>query len=90
MEQHSIKLRLEDAQKEEEQLLALIDATSGKRDFEHLAKTELPKLQRLIERMANEIKRLNHEISYERQLHLYKHDPTVYKCPKETPDKSGS
>ena len=87
MEQHSLKLRLEDAHKKEQQLLALIEATSGHQDFKHLAKTELPKLLRLIERMTNEIKQLNHDRSYELQLHLYKHDPTIYRHPNEYPSR---
>ena len=83
MERHSLKLRLEDAEKEEQQLMALIEATNGQRDFKHLVKTELPKLQRLIERMTNEIKRLTHDISYELNLHLHQQDPKVYRHPSD-------
>lgn len=87
MERQSLSLRLQDAQHKEKELLSLIDTTNSRREFKHLLKTELPKLQHLISRIKNELEKLRYDFSYEHQLHLYQHDPTVYKHPKDISNK---
>ena len=64
-EQVSLRNRLEDARNERQQLLQQIELTEERQEFNHLLKKELPKLDRLIERLTNELQRISNEHSKE-------------------------
>lgn len=66
----SLRNRLEDATEKRSELLQVIEATQDRQEFNHLLKKELPKIERLIERLNNELKLTNDEYTKELQDHL--------------------
>jgi predicted RNase H-like nuclease (RuvC/YqgF family) len=71
-EQTSLRNRLEDTKEERLRLLQQIDETEDRQGFNHLLKKELPKIDRLIERLTNELYRLSNDYSTELQKHTTK------------------
>ena len=71
-EQTSLRNRLEDTKEERLRLLQQIEDTEDRQEFNHLLKKELPKLDRLIERLTNEVHRLSNDYSTELQKHTKK------------------
>ena len=71
-EQTSLMNRLEDTKEERLQLLQQLEETNDRQEFNHLLKKELPKLDRLIERLTNELHRLSNDYSTELQKHTKK------------------
>ena len=71
-EQTSLMNRLEDTKEERLQLLQQLEETNDRQEFNHLLKKELPKLDRLIERLTNELQRLQADYSTELQKHTTK------------------
>ncbi len=64
--------RLEDTKEERLRLLQQIEDTEDRQEFNHLLKKELPKIDRLIERLTNELHRLFSDYSTELQKHTKK------------------
>jgi CDP-glycerol glycerophosphotransferase (TagB/SpsB family) len=87
IEQRSLSDRLKDQTDLRTKLFNEMEATNDRQQFTYLLKVELPRIDKLIERMTNEIKRLNHDISYELNLHLHQQDPTVYRHPSDYPSR---
>ena len=71
-EQTSLRNRLEDTKEERLRLLQQLEDTEDRQEFNHLLKKELPKLDRLIERLTNELQRLQADYSTELQKHTKK------------------
>jgi len=73
-EQVSLRNRLDDALDERIALLQQLEATEERQEFNHLLKKELPKLDRLIQRLTDELQRISSEYSKELQSHLDSHN----------------
>jgi predicted RNase H-like nuclease (RuvC/YqgF family) len=66
----SLSDRLKDTKAKKELLTKEIEHTKDRQHFKYLLQTELPKLERLIERLANELQRAHSEHHYELSAHL--------------------
>ena len=72
IEQRSLSDRLKDQTDLRNKLLQELDETNDRQQFNHLLKVELPKIERMIERMTNELDRIHYEHSKELQSHIYR------------------
>ncbi len=81
----SLRHRLEDAELKRKELLQEMEQTTDRQIFQHLLKNELPKTERLIERLTHEITNVRNQISYSIEEHLHKTDPTTFSPPRARP-----
>ncbi len=94
-EQTSLRNRLEDTKEERLRLLQQLEETNDRQELNHLLKKELPKNDRLIERLTNELQRLQTEHSEELQKHITKNlkpytDPPFPRPTTDRPRDNGS
>jgi hypothetical protein len=72
IEQRSLSDRLKDQTDLRNKLLQELEETNDRQQFTYLLKVELPKIDKLIERMTNELECIRYEHSKELQSHIYR------------------
>jgi hypothetical protein len=85
IEQRSLSDRLKDQTDLRNQLLKELETTNDRQQFTYLLKVELPKIDKLIERMTNELDRIHYEHSKELKAHL---DQNLRRTRSETRSKA--
>jgi hypothetical protein len=85
IEQKSLSDRLKDQTVLRNQLLKELEETNDRQQFTYLLKVELPKIDKLIERMTNELERIRYEHSKELKAHL---DQNLRRTSSETRSKA--
>ena len=73
-EQVSLRNRLDDALDERTALLLQLEKTEERQEFNHILKKELPKLDKLIQRLTDELQRISSDYSKELKTHLDSHN----------------
>ncbi len=81
-EQVSLRNRLDDALDERTALLQKLEVSEERQEFNHLLKKELPKLDKLIQRLTDELQRISSEYSKELKSHLDSHNRKWHPGPK--------